>query len=103
MIRCVMFHGGGLVIAVGIVEANIEKLRDGQPMTVPIGTMLKQVAQMDDLEAGQVTLMVDYGETHEAIIEHWNDQLALTGVEMPEHALRDARALDAQLREEGRI
>jgi len=108
MIRCVLVHKTGVIIALGIVEENVRRMKAGEPLSCDIGRMLMATAAdplADDVEAARasVALMVSYGETHEQIVREWNQQLEASGMEMPAAALKDAIELDVQLREEGLI
>lgn len=101
MIRCVMVHGGGLIVAVGIVEENVRRMKDGKPLYLELGKLLAGAAQTGDIDPGEVSLMVAYGRTHEAILKQWDAELEVSGVRLPGNAHEDARALDEQLRSEG--
>jgi hypothetical protein len=101
MIRCILVASTGLIVAIGIVEENVRRMKAHEPLTLPLGELLAEATKMGDVDPGLVHLMVAYGETHVAIIERWNSELESSGLQMPEHALADARALDDRLRSEG--
>ena len=101
MIRCVMVHGGGLIVALGIVEENVRKMRNGEPLHLPLGKLLAEATKAGDISPGRVSLLVAYGKTHVAIIEQWNRELAASGLDMGAAAMADAVVLDEQLRAEG--
>lgn len=111
MIRCVLVHKTGVIVALGIVEENIRRMKAGDPLSCDLGRMLSQTAAdelYDEVDGarGTVALMMSYGETHEQIVREWNAQLAASPgptLEMPANALADAIELDAQLRAEGLI
>lgn len=108
MIRCVLVHKTGVIVALGIVEENVRRMKAGDPLSCDIGRMLMATArdsQSDEIDSarGSVALMVSYGETHEQVVREWNQQLEASGMQMPGNALADAIELDNQLREEGLI
>lgn len=111
MIRTVMIHNGGVIVAIGIVEENVRLMRDeGMPLNIPLGKLLTMRSDADavgksrpDELQGELSLLVYYGKTHIEIVDRWNEELTNSGLHLPDRALEDAAKLDEQMRAEGLI
>jgi hypothetical protein len=107
VIRAVLNTATGPLVVLGVVEENLRRMRDGHPLTLDLGALLRQAAEdeiplPDDLmpgaRHGRVRLAVMYGATHRAIVEEINRS---SPAPLPPETLAAAEQLDAQLREEG--
>lgn len=96
-----MVHNEGLLVAVGITDWNVQCMKDGEAMTLPLGRLLAESVKEGDISPGEVSLMVAYGESHVAIVDAWNEQLRQSGITLPDVAMEDAARLDAELRAKG--
>jgi hypothetical protein len=101
MIRILAVTDHGPLIILGVVETNLDRLRNGQPIHVDLGRMFAQ-SQGDSGDRpahleGRLGLAITYGTTHVGII----DELAAARIPIDDEHRDAARKLDDQLRREG--
>jgi hypothetical protein len=93
-------RGGGVLIMLGIVDTNIDRLRDGQPISVDLGKLLVQADETGHDNPtwmrGPLHLAIAYGRTHEGIVE----DMRQGGIPVSSRHRKAARELDDQLRRE---
>lgn len=95
MIRLVTTTAHGVLIILGVIGTNLDRLRAGQPVHVDLGRLLRDGLE-PGVQDGRLELAICFGETHAAIVL----DLREAGVPMPEHALNAAIELDEQLSDE---
>jgi hypothetical protein len=94
VIRAVTSGKDGPVIILGITEENVRRLKQGRPIAVKLGELLKMaVDQTGDIQEGELTLAITWGRTHSDVV----NELVAAGVTLPADALSDAEAIDETL------
>jgi hypothetical protein len=93
VIRAIAKGKDGPLIILGVTEANLERLREGQPINVSLGAIFRAAHEVGAEMAGDLSVVVMYGATHRAVV----DELAAAGIELPPNAAEDADAIDATL------
>lgn len=100
MIRAVAQGKDGPLILLGITEENIHRLKQGRPIHIALGRLLRQAARETEglghrTADASLGLAIFYGETHHDAVA----MLQEYGIRLPKGAAEEADAIDASLRD----
>ena len=93
MIRAAAETTNGMMIILGVTEANLERLRDDQPIHLNLGDLLVEAHKDAGRAEGKLELSIIYGKTHREIV----DMFTKHGIELPPGTAEQADAIDASL------